>query len=460
MMPSQHNPDRPVAALLVPDILAMLEESPHDVALETAELHPADLADVAEAMPAEHVLDFLAALPATRAGEVLGYLREEFRAELLERMPSERAAELVSAMSPDDRVDVLDALEQETRDHIISDLPPDARQETERLAQYEPDTAGGLMTTRFVSVRAGLPIETALSDVRTAARSAKPETMHAIYVIDEDERLLGVMSLRELIAAPEGTTVADIMREEVMSVPASADRTEVARMTSEYDLVAIPVVDGFGRLVGVITVDDVIDAIEAEQTEDVQRLGAVQPLEEPYFVAGFWDLAQKRVVWLVVLFFGEMFTVTAMRNYMDLIDAAATLALFVPLIISSGGNSGSQSATLITRALAVGDVQIRDVLRVFRRELGQGLVLGAGLGLIGFVRAAMLGNGTALAMTVSLSLVLVVLTGTVVGAMLPLLLRRVGIDPAVASSPFVASVVDVTGIVIYFTVARQFLGLG
>lgn len=461
-MPTQHNPERPIAALLAPDILALLDDSPQDVALETEELHPADLADVAEALPAERVVEFLLALPAPRAGQVLGYLNPELRTGLLERMPSERAAELISAMSPDDRVDVLESLEQETREHIISDLPPEERQETERLAQYEPDTAGGLMTTRFVSVRASLPIEQALLEVRTAARSAKREAMHAIYVVDDDERLVGVMSLRELIAAPEGVTVADVMTTEVVTVPASADRAEVARITSEYDLVAIPVLDGFGRLVGVITVDDVIDAIEAEQTEDVQRLGAVQPLEEPYLVSGFWDLARKRVVWLVVLFFGEMFTVSAMRSQVELIEAAATatLALFVPLIISSGGNSGSQSAMLVTRGLAVGDVQISDALRVLRRELGQGLVLGACLGLIGLVRALILPEAGALGAVVALSLLLVVLTGTVVGAMLPLLLRRVGVDPAVASTPFVASVVDVTGIIIYFSVARYLLGLG
>ncbi|HEX7123382.1 MAG TPA: magnesium transporter [Gemmatimonadaceae bacterium] len=468
-MPTQHNPERPIAALLAPDILALLDESPQDVALETEEVHPADLADVAEALPAERVVEFLLALPASRTGQVLGYLNPELRTGLLEQMPSERAAELISAMSPDDRVDVLESLEQETREHIISDLPPEERQETERLAQYEPDTAGGLMTTRFVSVRASLSIEQALREVRAAARSAKREAMHAIYVVDDEDRLVGVMSLRELIAAPEGATVADVMTTEVMSVPASADRAEVARMTSEYDLVAIPVLDGFGRLVGVITVDDVIDAIEAEQTEDVQRLGAVQPLEEPYLVSGFWELAQKRVVWLVILFFGEMFTVSAMRGQLELIEptSAATLSttlaalsIFVPLIISSGGNSGSQSAMLITRALAVGEVQTRDALRVLRRELGQGLVLGTCLGLIGLVRALILPEAGAIGTVVALSLLLVVLTGTVVGAMLPLLLRRVGVDPAVASTPFVASVVDVTGIVIYFSVARYLLGLG
>lgn len=459
-MPSPHNPDRPIAALLAPDILAMLDESPADVARETEEMHPADLADVAEFIPTGRVADFLRALPAARAAEVLEYMDEQLRSEVLERMSTEQAVELVSEMTPDERADILEELEEETADEILSDLPDEAREETERLLQYDPDTAGGLMTTESVTVRESQSIEGALAEVRAAARSGQREAMHAIYVTDADGKLVGVMSLRELVAAPEGAMVSDVMRTEVVTVPATADRAEVSRMISEYDLVALPVLDGWGRLVGVITVDDAIDAIVEEQTEDVQRLGAVQPLEEPYFVAGFWNVAGKRIGWLVALFVGEMFTGTAMRNYEHVLAQALTLTVFIPLIISSGGNSGSQSAMLITRALAVGDVEIRDAARVLLRELGQGLMLGACLGIIGFGLAALWGNPPMLSLVVATSLVLVVLTGTVVGAMLPLLLHRLGVDPAVASAPFVASVVDVTGLVVYFTVARHLLGLG
>ncbi len=208
-----------------------------------------------------------------------------------------------------------------------------------------------------------------------------------------------------------------------------------------------------------ITVDDVIDVIEEENTEDVQKLGAMQPLEEPYFMAGFWNVARKRVGWLVFLFVGEMFTGTAMRAYEDTLAKAIALTLFIPLIISSGGNSGAQSATLITRALAVGDVEIRDALRILFREFGQGIVLGTCLGAIGFVRALMWGNPVPLAAVVALTLVMVVLVGSVVGAMLPLVFKRLGFDPAIASSPFVASLVDVTGLVVYFNIARVLLRL-
>jgi len=460
MSPASHHPDRPIAALLVPDILALLGESPGDVAAETEEMHAADLADVVEAMPTERVAEFLRVLPSSRAAQVVEYLHEEIRTELLEHMSSEQAAQIISEMTPDDRADVLEELEEETADEILSDLPEAARQETERLLQYEPHTAGGIMTTQFVAVPESATTEEALNLVRAAARSGRRESMHAIYVVDVEGRLAGVMSLRELVAAPEGARVADIMVSELVSVGTSADREEVARVTSEYDLVAIPVIDGFGRLAGVVTVDDVIDAIVEEQTEDVQRLGAVQPLDDPYFIAGFWDVARRRVGWLVLLFLGGIFTKTAMDHYMGLLGESMILATFVPLIISSGGNSGSQSATLIVRALAVGDVDVRDVLRVLFREFGQGLALGACLGAIGFLLAAFgFGEGARMGMAMAVALVLVVLFGTVVGSMLPLLLQRLGFDPAVASSPFVSVVVDVTGIVIYFTVTSRMLGI-
>jgi magnesium transporter len=460
MTPAQHKTDRPIAALLVPDILALLEEAPGDIAAETEEMHPADLANVVEALPPDRVGDLLRALSPNRAAQVIEYLDEELRAEFLEHVTTEQAAEIISEMTPDDRADVLEALEEETADEILSDLPEQAREETEKLLQYEPDTAGGLMTTGFVSVQHSLSIEEALSKVRLAARSGSRDAMHAIYVVDDDGRLVGVMSLRELVAAPDGASVADVLNSEIVSVPATADREEVARITSEYDLVAVPVIDGFGRIVGIITVDDVIDAIEEEQTEDVQRLGAVQPLDDPYFVSSFWDVVRRRVVWLVVLFIGAIFTSTAMQSYLSTIGLATFLTAFVPLIISSGGNSGSQSASLIIRALAVGDVEIGDASRVFLRELGQGVALGTCLGVIGFV-LVLLGtdHGARFGGVVALSVVLVVLIGTVVGSMLPLLLRRIGFDPAVASSPFVSVIVDVTGIVVYFTVARQLLGI-
>ncbi|HEX8849928.1 MAG TPA: magnesium transporter [Gemmatimonadaceae bacterium] len=459
MTPPQRKEERPVAALLAPDILVLLEEEPQSVAAETEEMHPADLADVAEAIPREMVPVLLGALPKERAADVLEYLDEELRAEVLEEMTAKQAASLVSHMTPDDRADVLEELEEEHADDILAEIPAEARRETEQLLAYDPESAGGIMTTEFVSVAASMTVEAALAQVRVIARGGRKEAMYSIYTTDAEGRVQGVMSLRELLAAPEGAKVADVAWEEVVTVPATADRSEVAQLTRDYDLVAVPVVDESSRIIGVVTVDDVIDALVEEQTEDVQKLGAVQPLDEPYFATGFWNLARKRGGWLILLFVEEMFTGVALRHYSGVLESVTALMFFVPLIISSGGNSGSQSATLITRALAVGDVELRDTLRVLAREIGQGIALGAFLGMIGFGRALMWGNGTSIAWVIAFTLLGVVLIGTIVGAMLPMIFTKLGFDPAIASSPFVASLVDVAGIIVYFTIAIHFLNL-
>ncbi|MBC7791175.1 MAG: magnesium transporter [Anaerolineae bacterium] len=459
MIPSQKSAERPVALLLAPDILDLLDSSPGDIAAETEELHPANLADVAQALPSERVVEFLRALPTARAADVLEYLDDEIRTEVLEALSTTQAAALVSEMTPDDRADALEELEDERADEILSEISTEARGETERLLAYPADSAGGLMTTEFVSVPEDITVEAALISVRNVARAGRREAMHTVYATDARGEVRGVFSLRELLAAPQGARIADISWADVVSVPPTADREEVARLTSKYDLVAIPVVDE-GRVLGVVTVDDVIDAMVEEQTEDAQRQGAVAPLEQPYFQAGFWNIARKRGGWLVLLFVAEMLTGTAMRYYESTIAGALSLMFFVPLIISSGGNSGSQSSTLITRALAVGDVELRDGWRVLSRELGQGLALGTFLGAIGFVRAVMWGNSSDLAAVVAITLLAVVLTGTLVGAALPLAFTRFGLDPAIASSPFVASFVDIAGILIYFSVATRILVVG
>jgi len=463
MTPTQRNPEeRPVAALLAPDIQSLLEESPADVAAETEEMHAADLADVAELLPEEQVLEFLAALPSARAADVLEYLDEELRAELLEKMSTRQAAELVTQMTPDDRADTLEEIDEERAEEILSEIPAEQRRETEQLLSFAPDTAGGLMTTEFVSVPASMTVEQALEGVRAAARGGRREAMYAVYVTDDAGRLVGVLSLRELLAAPPGSRMSDQAWTEVVTVGPHADREEVARVTSNYDLVAVPVVSESGHIMGVITVDDVIDVIQQEQTEDVQKLGGMEALDEPYPTISFGRMIRKRAGWLSALFLGEMLTATAMGYFQREIDQATVLALFVPLIISSGGNSGSQATSLIIRSLALRELQLSDWWRVALRELPSGLALGGILGVIGFMRILTWsalglndykGHPNLVAITVGLSLVGVVTFGSLAGSMLPFLLKRVGFDPASASAPFVATLVDVTGLIIYFTIA-------
>src|SRR5512141_3088855 len=300
--PLREDEVRGVAALLAPDILNLLEESPQNVAAETEEMHPADLADVAEALPRERVADLLKALPSERAADVLEYLNEELRADVLETMSTRQAAELVTQMTPDDRADVLEELEEETADEILSEIPEQAREETERLLAYEPESAGGLMTTEFVWVSEDTRVDEALAAVRRIARGGRREAMHAIYATDADGHVKGVMSLHELLAAPDGALVRDVAWEEVVTVPPIADREEVAQLTQNYDLVAIPVVDGEYRILGVVTVDDVIDALVEEHTGDVQRFGRTQALDQPNMQIGLWRMMLKKKKWLCALF--------------------------------------------------------------------------------------------------------------------------------------------------------------
>ena len=462
--------ERPVAALLAPDILELLEEDPSSVALETEEMHPADLADVAEALPEERLVAFLTALPTARAADVLEYLSEDLRSLALEAMSTRQAAALVTEMTPDDRADVLEELEEDRAEEILQEIPAEARAETEALLQYEPDSAGGRMTTEFVSAPEAITVEEALHRVRVLARSERREALYTVYTTDAAGRLLGVLSLRELLAAPEGAHLAEVAWTEVQTVLPTAPQSDVVRLASDYDLVAVPVVDATRRLLGVVTVDDVIDAIEEEQTEDVQKLGGMEALDEPYMQIGFGAMLRKRAGWLSILMVSEMFTTSALQHYDVELAKAAVLQLFIPLVMSSGGNSGSQSTSLITRAMALDEVRLGDWWRVARRELPSGMALGTILGAIAIVRILIwqhfgwydytMKHHTSIghvAATIACALVGIVTFGSMTGSMLPFLLRRLGYDPASASAPFVATLVDVTGLIIYFNVALLFL---
>ncbi len=471
--PPSDNPraldERPVGALLAPDILALLDDDPASVPRETEELHPADLADVVEALPEDRVVAFLTALAPGRAADVLEYLDEDRRGLALEAMTTRQAAALVTEMAPDDRADLLEELAEENEaraDEILAEIPAAERAETERLLAYDPESAGGLMTTQFVFAPDSLSVEEALRGVRAVARTGRKEAMSTVYTTDAAGRLAGVLSLRELLAAPEGARLGDVAWTEVRSVPAEATQEEVARLISDYDLLALPVVDAERRLLGVITVDDVIDVIQEEQTEDVQKLGGMEALDEPYMQIGLGAMIKKRAGWLSALFLSEMLTASAMQRFEGELEKAVVLTLFIPLVMSSGGNSGSQATSLITRAMALKEVSLGDWWRVALRELPAGLTLGAILGVIGVLRITIwqrLGlfsygpHWALVAATVGCALVGIVTFGSLAGSMLPFLLRRLGFDPASASAPFVATLVDVTGLSIYFSVAYLIL---
>ena len=461
-MPPHANKDRPLAALIVPDLLELLEEHPESIGPQTEEMHPADLADIAEALPERMVRAFLSALPKERAGEVLEYLDEHLRTMVLEELTAVEAASIMSEMTPDERADALDELDEETADDILAEFEPEEKAETERLLEYDPYTAGGLMTTEFVSVDENLTAEEALLAVRALSRAGRREAMYTVYTVDGNGRLRGGLSLRDLLASPDGTPLSELAWSEVVSVAPDMPQEVVSQITSNYDLVALPVVDSEKRLLGVVTVDDVIDVIQEEGTEDAQKFGGMEALEEPYMQIGLWQNVRKRGGWLAVLAVSEMLTASVMARYEDEIGRVLLLSQFIPLVMSSGGNSGSQATSLIIRAMALGEVTIGDWWRVVLREIPAGFILGLLLGSLAFVRISVwhaLGlynygpHSMLIASTVGLALVGIVTIGSITGSMLPFLLKRLGFDPASASAPFVATLVDVSGISIYFGIA-------
>jgi magnesium transporter len=402
-------------------------------------------------------------LPREEADEFFLSLEPLEQATLLLSLPRGEQRLWMRLLPPDDAADLIQETPSEERERLLGLLDEVTRQEVRALLAHAEDDAGGLMNPRFARIRSDMTVGEAVRYLRR--QSAQAETIYYAYVIDGEQRLRGVVSFRQLFQSADDARIQDIMTTDLVTVPQEMDQELVARLFAQHDLLALPVVDAAGRMVGIITFDDIADAIREEATEDIQKIGGVEALEEPYLRIGFPRLLKKRAGWLSALFLGEMLTATAMAHFQQEMAAAIVLALFVPLIISSGGNSGSQATTLVIRAMALGEVRLRDWWRVLRRELGAGLGLGAILGTIGLVRILLwqaVGGiyGThylLIAETVSLSLVGVVLWGSVTGSMLPFVLRKVGFDPASASAPLVATLVDVTGLIIYFTIASVVL---
>lgn len=416
-------------------------------------------------------------------------LDREIRTELFWKLPRQDSEELFLSLGPDDQIDLIidlpfyekrswirllalddladliQRLEPEQKDETLLLLDDHSRREVRGLLAYAEDDAGGLMNPQYIRLRPDMRADEAIRYLRAQART-QIETIYYAYVLDSEQKLKGVVSFRDLLLAPSEKTVAEIMVQDFASIPEEMDREEVSRLMSQHDLMAIPVLDPDGRMKGIVTIDDVVTVVEKETTEDIQKLGGMEALDAPYFKVGFFEMLKKRAGWLIVLFVGGMFTATAMARYESEIARAVFLAIFIPLIISSGGNSGSQISTLIIRSLALREINLRDWGRVLFREAGAGVVLGLILGSIGLLRVVLWNHWSPetfgehywlVAAVVALSLVGVVLWGTIMGSMLPFILRRLNLDPASASAPLIATLVDVTGLIIYFSVASFLL---
>ncbi|UCF18663.1 MAG: magnesium transporter [Gemmatimonadota bacterium] len=402
-------------------------------------------------------------LEAAEADEFFLLLSAADQALLVAGLPPTDARRFIRLLAPDDAADVIQSVPQGERTALLAMLDTPTRHEVTALLAYAEDEAGGLMNPRFARLRPDMRVDEAIRYLRKQAGNV--EAIHYVYVLEADQRLAGVISFRELFQYPDDSLIRDVMHTDVISVPPDMDQEALARLYVEKDLFAIPVVDVEGRIQGIVTFDDIADVVREEATEDIQKVGGSAVLPGPYLEVGATDMILKRAGWLSILFLGELLTASAMGYFEDEIARAVVLTLFLPLIISSGGNSGSQATTLVIRAMAISEVRLQDWWRVLRRELLTGLGLGSILAVLGLLRVlagGALGDSYGehyfvLAITVALSLVGVVLWGTLMGSMLPFVMRRLGFDPASASAPFVATLVDVTGLIIYFGLASFLL---
>jgi magnesium transporter len=447
-----------LSTLLAPDLEETLRTNPAHAAELAEELHAVDLAELIDGLADEQAVLLIAALPIAASAAALDVMDHVRREQLFEKLDRGLAARIADSMSADERVDLFQALPEQIRGELLARMPKDASLDVRELLRYPETSAGGLMTTDYVALDAQMTIERAIEEVRRTA--AEKETIYEAYAVDPNGTLLGAVSLRDLVLARAGQPIAAIMNADVISVPPEMDQEDVARLFEHYDMLALPVVDAARKMLGIVTVDDVVKVLKKEQAEDIQKMGAVAPTEQPYFDTEFWTFVRKRAGWLIAIFLGEILTASVLEHYENARRAFAAIEVFVPLIISSGGNTGSQASSLVIRGMALQEFGPGDAVRILWRELRMGLMLGAILGLIGLLRAALVGHsgGGGMAGAVGLSLIACVTFGSVVGAGLPLLIKRLGLDPAVSSGPFIASLVDVLGIIIYINIAIAVLG--
>ena len=444
-----------VAHLIGPELEALLKEAPSEISEIVHDVHPEDLSDLVEEWSPGATAELFRRLPATYSAQVFGRIEEDLQLEVFNELGIKAMTAIALEMDSDERADFISGLPDILSERLLASITradPEVAEDVEELTRWPEESAGALMTTDFVAVTEGLTVQQAIEELRICAREA--ESIDSVYVVDEHERLIGVAPLRALLLNRGTTQISEVMRQNIISVLPTLDQEEVARILGKYDFDAIPVLSDEGILLGIITADDVIDVLAEEHEEDVQKMGAIEPIEDGYSQTTFTVFLKKRAPWLVVLFFGGFLSTQALQSYQTTLGTLTELSFYLPLIISSGGNSGSQSSTLVIRALAVGDVVVSDWWRVLLRELGQGLVLGGMLGALGIARSFITGADLHFTILVATTIVAVVTLGCVIGGMTPIVLHRLKLDPATSSNPFIATMVDAAGIIIYMSLAR------
>ncbi len=450
-----------LAKVIGPDIEELIRENPKELAAAVANMHPADLAELLDDLPRDDRITLFEALPVEQGAAVLSELKGETLRLILHSASPAKLGPMLDKLPADEVTFLLEHLTQRQREAILAKMSPRDAAEVQRLLRYPPRTAGRIMTEKFATIRPEWTVAETLDHLKRI--DPEVETVQSLYAVDDRGRLVGYVALRRLFPAPPDRKIADMMERRLLTVRPDTSQEEVARLVSKYDVHAIPVVDEENRLLGIVTVDDVIDILIEEQTEDVLHMGGVSATEEAvehgYFATKPWRNVRSRFNWLLLLFVAETFTGTVLRHFEGELAKVVALSFFIPLLIGTGGNSGSQTVTTIVRGLAVGEIRLRDFGRVLLREGGSGVVLGVLLGIVGFGRALLWGSSFPLAMTVGVSILAICAWANAVGSMIPMLATLLKIDPTVMSAPLIATLVDATGLVIYFSIAKSFLGL-
>ena len=449
-----------INTLYLPELREMLAEGRLDEMAEfCTAVHPGVTAEFMEGLSSSEAWHILQHAEPFRRCEIFGFFTEDKQLQILEKEDRNEIAQLIEVMSPDDRVDILDEMDQSIVDELLSLLSHAERRNVLRLREYPDSSAGSVMTTDVAKLEEHLTVSQALGELGHQAEEL--ETIYYLYVVDDKDHLRGVVSAKQLVRSivQPDKTLEELMEEDVVKVDAFDDQESVAQIVARYDLLAIPVVDRQNRMLGIITHDDVIDVVMEEAQEDVQRIGAVNPLEETYLKTPLLILSWKRGMWLIILFFAALLTAFALEHYEERIAEHVWLVMFIPLVISAGGNSGGQSSTLIISSMARNEIKLSDWLRVIRREIAMGLILGSLLGFLGWGAGLFLAPTALYALIIPITILCVVICGTLSGSLLPLFFRRMGLDPALMSNPFVAGIVDILGIIIYMSVAGIFYSL-
>ena len=450
----------PAPEELLERIRLRLEESFTGIGEVVSDLPAADVADLLNQLTLSEAASVIMMLPVPRAVEVLDQPTMTRRSTILEKLEPSRAARILEGMAADERTDIVQQMGEHESRRLLPKLTADVRAEVERLLQYPDHTAGGIMTTEFVRLEPSMTVSAALKHIRSVAR--EKESIYACYVQEPaTNRLLGSLSLRDLVMAELERPITEIMRRKPVTVAALDDQETVAHRIAKYNLLAVPVIEKDGSVVGFVTVDDVIDVLIEEQTDDILKMGGVEPgaLDRPYFENPILRVVRKRIGWLLLLFVAETFTGTVLRHYEGELAAVVALSFFIPLLIGTGGNAGSQTVTTIIRSIALGEIRLKDAWRVLGREATTGVIVGLLVGGVAFGRALLWGAHMPLAITVAITVLTICTWSTTVGSLIPIAAERFGVDPAVLSAPLITTLVDATGLIIYFRIAKVIMGL-